>query len=252
MQLLNQLFTEFDRVVVSYASKGVTKVKTIGDAYELKRSFSVDELDSSPVGVVRDAVAAMTRCSYDLVQTALDILKQRGVCLGVRCGLAIGPGMAGTIGRFRISHDIFGMGPSIARGLEGLSPLGHVTVSPLIQLTLGKDNPSFLFGRKVHAMPHTEETDETEGGEGEGAPAPIPTKPPMEPVYDETFVRAAEVYTRTMSQHAGQGVRSERDMSRGHAVIGETLPHYHISNPLLDVSRDHLVGVVLMSVEEDV
>ncbi|GIQ92302.1 hypothetical protein KIPB_015990, partial [Kipferlia bialata] len=98
MQLLSELFTEFDRVVIGYASKGVTKVKTIGDAYELKRSFSVEELDASPMSVVRDAVAAMTRAAYELVQTALSIFEERQVSLGVRCGMAVGPGMSGTIG----------------------------------------------------------------------------------------------------------------------------------------------------------
>ncbi|GIQ83563.1 hypothetical protein KIPB_004908 [Kipferlia bialata] len=148
VQILNVMFTAFDRIVDKYASYGVAKVKTIGDAYELYRPFTPCELRCSTVASIRDAVAYMVQASHEMLAVSESIFDTMGVALHVRCGVAIGPAFAAVLGRIRVAYDMFGSAPSRARGMEALSPLGQVTVCPRVHDIL-QSSEAFVFGQSI-------------------------------------------------------------------------------------------------------
>ncbi|GIQ87521.1 hypothetical protein KIPB_009571, partial [Kipferlia bialata] len=144
---------------------------------------------------------------------------------------------------FRISHDFFGAAPSMARGIEALCPPGHVTVAPVIRTILGRDNPSFVFGRKVFSTQGGTKLRDNLNRHRE--------RERSAPVTEGSFARSAEAYKRAMSQYAGQGVLSEMAMVyTPETNPPESMPHYHITNILRDMMVDNLMGIVLMSAEE--
>ncbi|GIQ83163.1 hypothetical protein KIPB_004438 [Kipferlia bialata] len=153
VSLLNMLFMAFDGIVDKYQGSGVTKIKTVGDAYELMRPFRVSELHHSTVQDVACAVSAMTQATHEMLQCALDVFETVEADLSVRCGLAIGPGFAGVLGRTRVCYEVFGLAPTHARTLEGVSPVGHVTVCKHSHALL-KSNQRYIWGdRVVSAVP---------------------------------------------------------------------------------------------------
>ncbi|GIQ81282.1 hypothetical protein KIPB_004546, partial [Kipferlia bialata] len=145
VHLLSILFTSFDRIVARYQTEGVAKVKTIGDAYEIMRPVTPEELYSSSVADLQAAVASSVQCSHELVECALAIFSSMQVSLQVRCGTAIGPAFGAVIGRLRVSYDIFGLAPARARVMESLSPIGCVTVCNNI-FQLLRLHKVFVFG----------------------------------------------------------------------------------------------------------
>ncbi|GIQ90070.1 hypothetical protein KIPB_012717, partial [Kipferlia bialata] len=87
---------------------------------------------------VTGAVAALTMATQELLECALNVFETVQADLSVRCGLAVGPGFAAVLGRTRVSYDVFGMASSVARTLEGMSPVGRVTVcGPAYELLKG-------------------------------------------------------------------------------------------------------------------
>ncbi|GIQ84921.1 hypothetical protein KIPB_006505 [Kipferlia bialata] len=148
VSLLNVLFTRFDGIVDHYTAEGVCKVKTIGDAYELMRPFTPSELQYSCPTSIRRAVCAMARAAYELVQCSVGVFESLGVPLSIRCGVGMGPAFAAVLGQYRVSYDIFGPAPIIARQMEGLSPINHVTVSRVMHDMLEVEG-GFKFGGHV-------------------------------------------------------------------------------------------------------
>ncbi|GIQ86949.1 hypothetical protein KIPB_008894, partial [Kipferlia bialata] len=148
VSLLNVLFTAFDAVVELYAGSGVAKVKTVGDAYELMRPFTASQVRDTSVESFQKAVSDMVECSYWLVHCALGVFSSLGVNLSVRCGIAVGPAFASVLGSVRVSYDIFGMAPSRARAMEGISPVGCVTMCAALKALL-RGVPGFHYGDVV-------------------------------------------------------------------------------------------------------
>ncbi|GCA64019.1 hypothetical protein KIPB_012884, partial [Kipferlia bialata] len=66
VSLLNMLFMAFDGILDKYQAEGVTKVKTVGDAYELMRPFGASELRLCTMADVTGAVAALTMGRWQL------------------------------------------------------------------------------------------------------------------------------------------------------------------------------------------
>ncbi|GIQ79779.1 hypothetical protein KIPB_000478 [Kipferlia bialata] len=157
VMLLNIMFTAFDKVVDKYAVSGVVKVKTVGDAYELMRPFTSEELRHSSLADIQSAVAAVTKASQQLLHAAQSVFQSMGVSLSVRCGVGMGPAFAGVLGFLRVSYDIFGAAPSRARAMEFLSPLGRVSVCRQVRCllsTMSSDTGTgtgcpFTFGAEV-------------------------------------------------------------------------------------------------------
>jgi guanylate cyclase len=115
VNLLNEVFTGFDRLV---ESRGLEKIKTIGDAYMV----------ASGVPVSRDDHArALCELAIDfqehLAGTTFD-----GRRLEMRIGIASGPVTAGIIGRRKFSYDMWGDTVNLASRMEVTGTPGRIQV----------------------------------------------------------------------------------------------------------------------------
>jgi len=114
VDLLEQAFAILDSLAGEH---GLTKIKTIGDAYVAAAGVA-DAVTAGPVEAVGFAVAAR------------DALRALGVRLGytldVHAGIATGPVTAGVIGEQRPQFDLWGQTVNNASRLQAAAPPGAV------------------------------------------------------------------------------------------------------------------------------
>lgn len=117
VHLLDQLFTEFDRIARGYR---LEKLKTIGDAYMCAGGLARDGA-SHPV----DAVLA----AFDII----DVVKRRGrevdLPLAIRVGIHTGPVAAGVVGIDKFAFDLWGETVNFAARLEATGAPDRINVS---------------------------------------------------------------------------------------------------------------------------
>jgi len=113
---LNAVFTRFDEACVT---RGVEKIKTIGDAY-----MAVAGLDKE----VAEPVAA----AADLALDMLDALKESRTKWQIRIGIHAGPVVAGIIGSRKFAYDVWGDTVNVASRLESTSLPGRIHVSQAV------------------------------------------------------------------------------------------------------------------------
>ncbi|MGI9409035.1 MAG: adenylate/guanylate cyclase domain-containing protein, partial [Hyphomicrobiaceae bacterium] len=123
VRLLNDIFTEFDRLV---ADHGLEKIKTIGDAYMVAAGIP----EQSPKSLERLA---------DFAVDLRDLMKVRssGSPLQLRIGLNAGPVVAGVIGSRKFLYDLWGETVNIASRMEshGVPGLIHLPACLCQQLS---------------------------------------------------------------------------------------------------------------------
>ncbi|GIQ82336.1 hypothetical protein KIPB_003453, partial [Kipferlia bialata] len=155
VNILSVMFTACDRVVAKYEAAGIVKVKTVGDAFEVMRPFTPDELKGLTMGDIARVVALTVQASHELSACAQRVFKALQVPMDIRCGVAMGPGFASLLGRFRVAHEVFGLASTHGRLMESLAPLNGVAVCTNIHALLERSQrnrsfiPSFSFGSRV-------------------------------------------------------------------------------------------------------
>ena len=128
--LLAKIFEEFDAICKRH---GVTKVKTIGDAY-LAVAFSNDQ-ESEGSSQESGQVSQRTGESASrLAQSALEMVGAQftwpnGNPVAFRIGLHIGDVVAGVIGTERLQYDVWGDTVNVASRMESTSEPGRIQVS---------------------------------------------------------------------------------------------------------------------------
>ena len=122
VQLLNGLFSEFDRLALSF---GVEKIKTVGDAYML--AGGVPEPRADNAHAVADTALAMLeavkRTNYELP-----------VPLQMRIGMHSGDVVAGIIGTHKFVYDIWGDAVNIASRMESHGMPNRIQISAATRL----------------------------------------------------------------------------------------------------------------------
>ncbi len=111
VQVLNEIFSSFDHLVDYY---GVEKIKTIGDAYMV---------------VGKDGGAAVARLAIDMLARMQVYNQHHGHTLQLRCGMHIGPTVAGVIGLKRFLYDVWGDAVNLASRMESTGVAGRIHVS---------------------------------------------------------------------------------------------------------------------------
>jgi class 3 adenylate cyclase len=130
IELLDQYFSLFDEIV---ARHGMTKIKTIGDAYMAVAGAP----EASRLHAVDACLAALE------LQSAIQRMKSqrekiRLPALEARIGLHSGPVIAGVVGKHRLTFDIWGDAVNTAALMEANGAAGRVNVSESIAGQVGK------------------------------------------------------------------------------------------------------------------
>jgi class 3 adenylate cyclase len=106
VELLNELFTEFDRLA---AERGLEKIKTIGDAYMVAGGIPEPHDDHA------HAIADMALAMLDVVRLAGE---EFGELLRIRVGIHTGAAVAGIIGKNKFIYDVWGDTVNTASRME--------------------------------------------------------------------------------------------------------------------------------------
>ena len=117
VELLNELFTAFDRIATRY---DVEKVKTMGDGYMVVAGAPVPRDDDC------DAIAGMALDMRDWVEnrTADD-----GIKLQVRIGISSGRAVGAVVGTTKFAYDRWGDTINVASRMESTGVPGRIQVA---------------------------------------------------------------------------------------------------------------------------
>ena len=152
VQLLNELFSGFDRIA---EQRELEKVKTIGDAYML----------AGGVPVIRaDHAEACAEAALEFIEAVRVFNRRHQLDWGIRVGLNSGPVVAGIIGTKKFSYDLWGDTVNIASRMESHGQPGKIQVSEatkmllegkyefapvgVIEIKSSTPMPTYLLGRK--------------------------------------------------------------------------------------------------------
>ncbi len=111
VQILNDIFSEFDALVDRY---DVEKIKTIGDAYMVVGKGNVSSVANLAIEMLGNMDAYNQRNGFDLA---------------IRCGIHVGPTVAGVIGLKRFLYDVWGDAVNTASRMESMGEAGRIHVS---------------------------------------------------------------------------------------------------------------------------
>ncbi len=115
--LLNEIFSAFDRLV---DTRGLEKIKTIGDAYMAVSGLPVTRPDH---------VATACAVAPEMIETLAKIAEAEDVDLQIRIGIHTGPVAAGVIGIRKFAYDLWGDTVNVASRMESHGVPGRVHVS---------------------------------------------------------------------------------------------------------------------------
>ena len=118
VQILNQIFTEFDTLVDRY---DVEKIKTIGDSYMV---------------IGKGHVGAVARLALDMIDAMQSYCARHGYPLDIRAGMHVGPTIAGVIGLKRFLYDVWGDAVNTASRMESTGQPGRIQVSDAVRQAL--------------------------------------------------------------------------------------------------------------------
>ncbi|MEM9769387.1 MAG: adenylate/guanylate cyclase domain-containing protein [Cyanobacteria bacterium P01_D01_bin.71] len=117
VNLLNQIFSEFDRLAEIH---GLEKIKTIGDAYMAVGGVPVPQANHAI------AVADMALAMQAAIQT---FSRDKEISLQLRIGINTGSVVAGVIGIKKFSYDLWGDTVNVASRMESQGQPGTIQVT---------------------------------------------------------------------------------------------------------------------------
>lgn len=123
---LNNVFTEFDVIVQRH---GMEKIKTIGDAYMAVAGVPNHCEDHAD----RTADAALA-----ILKACEAIRDPDDLPMRVRIGIATGPAVAGVIGAYKFSYDLWGDTVNTASRMESLGQTDRIQVCPTTHALLDR------------------------------------------------------------------------------------------------------------------
>jgi class 3 adenylate cyclase len=117
VEILGQMFRSFDDRCEQH---GVTKIKTIGDAYMAATGASQPTSDTG--------VAAVEFC-VDAIHSVAQIARRTGVPLQIRVGIATGAAISGVLSLKRPAYDLWGDTVNLAARMESSGEPGKIHIA---------------------------------------------------------------------------------------------------------------------------
>lgn len=118
VDLLNELFTGFDRIAGGY---DLEKTKTIGDGYMIVAGAP------TPRGDHCDAIA---RLALEMREWTDAWVRDDGIKLRVRIGINSGSAVGGVVGKTKFAYDLWGDTINVASRMESSGLPGRIQVAP--------------------------------------------------------------------------------------------------------------------------
>ena len=125
VQLLNEIFSGFDRIVEQFE---LEKIKTIGDAYMLV---------SGVPAMRNDHAEACAHAAFEMLEAVRVFNRRHQLDWSIRIGMNSGPVVAGIIGTRKFSYDLWGDTVNIASRMESHGQPGQIQISEITMKLLG-------------------------------------------------------------------------------------------------------------------
>jgi DNA-binding response OmpR family regulator len=131
VHLLNEIFSGFDLLALKH---GLEKIKTMGDAYMAAGGIPLPRPDHA------EAIAEL---ALDLMADIEKFNRAYNTSIQLRIGISTGSVVAGVIGRWKFTYDLWGDTVNVACRLESLGQAGSILVS---DLTYERLKDKYRFG----------------------------------------------------------------------------------------------------------
>jgi class 3 adenylate cyclase len=117
IEVLNRIFTEFDRICARHQ---VEKIKTIGDCYMAAAGISRAHSDH----------AYNALCTgRDMINFLREFAHNEGLPLGIRVGIHTGPVIGGVLGNIKPHFDLWGNTVNLANHMESHCEQGMIQIT---------------------------------------------------------------------------------------------------------------------------
>ena len=128
--LLNEIFTDFDTIA---DTRGLEKIKTLGDAYMAAAGLPIP---------VDDHAERAAHMALDMVDALGRFNERNGHDFQIRIGINSGAVVAGVIGKRKFIYDLWGAAVNTASRMESHGIAGRVQVTEATRSRLGE---AFVF-----------------------------------------------------------------------------------------------------------
>ncbi len=136
VNMLNEIFSEFDRLVDHY---GLEKIKTIGDSYMAVGGLPLPRPDHA------EAIASM---ALEMQSSIRKFIRHDGKPFELRIGIHTGQAVAGVIGKKKFIYDLWGDTVNIASRMESHGIASCIQVTDVTYQIL-KDKYTFAPKRTI-------------------------------------------------------------------------------------------------------
>ena len=115
--VLDEIFSAFDRLTLT---RGLEKIKTIGDAYMVAGGLPEARADHA---------VAVAELALEMQAELVHLCATLGLGLAIRIGIDTGPVVAGVIGRHKFTYDLWGDTVNTASRMESHGVAGRIQVT---------------------------------------------------------------------------------------------------------------------------